>query len=145
MQGVLAGNPSGFQNFRGAWLSISVDELDISASANAWDSGLGTFIGILLIVLIAWEVLRLTGNAPEFGVKHVYGVWPLIPFPLPILTIGAWLTLTDRAGLLPSRRNRPMRRPHLRRTPATSPDVPTRTRLPSGVPTTRTENNPPTS
>jgi hypothetical protein len=25
---------------------------------------------LLLIVPIAWEVLRLTGNAPEFGVKH---------------------------------------------------------------------------
>jgi hypothetical protein len=52
------------------WLSISVEELDISASANAWDSGLGTFIGILLIVLIGWEVLRLVGNAPSFGVEH---------------------------------------------------------------------------
>jgi len=86
------------------WLSISVDELDISASANAWDSGLGTLIGILLIVLIAWEVLRLTGNAPEFGVKHdvvtgvLAGVIALLTLFLFLdvlgdTGIGAWLGL----------------------------------------------------
>jgi hypothetical protein len=86
------------------WLSISVDELDISASANAWDSGLGTLIGILLIVLIAWEVLRLTGNAPEFGVKHdvvtavLAGVIALLTLFLFVdvvgdTGIGAWLGL----------------------------------------------------
>ena len=50
------------------WWSFSIDELDISTSANAWDSGLGILTGILLIALVVWEVLRLTGNAPEIGV-----------------------------------------------------------------------------
>ncbi|HMG31491.1 MAG TPA: hypothetical protein VK585_15370 [Jiangellaceae bacterium] len=86
------------------WLSISVEDLDISASANAWDSGLGTLIGILLIVLIAWEVLRLTGNAPEFGMKHDL-VTAVLAGVIALLTlflffdvlgdtgIGAWLGL----------------------------------------------------
>ncbi len=46
------------------WWTFSID----STSANAWDSGLGILTGILLIALVVWEVLRLTGNAPEIGI-----------------------------------------------------------------------------
>ncbi|MGH8775217.1 MAG: hypothetical protein ACRDWI_08605 [Jiangellaceae bacterium] len=84
------------------WLSVSF--FDESVTANAWDSGLGTFAGILLIALIVWEVLRLTGNAPEFGVKHdlvtaglavLIALFTLILFfdVLGDTGIGAWIGL----------------------------------------------------
>ncbi|MGH8824423.1 MAG: hypothetical protein ACRDVN_08105 [Jiangellaceae bacterium] len=80
------------------WLSVSVEELDISATANAWDSGLGTFMGILLIVLIAWEVLRLTGNAPEFGVKHDL-VTAVLAAVIALLTLFLFLDVLGDTGI----------------------------------------------
>ena len=59
------------------WVSISgpdefhefMDSVGESTSTNGWD-GVGVLAGVLAILLLGWEAVRLAGKAPEFGVKH---------------------------------------------------------------------------
>ena len=59
------------------WVTVSgpdefhefMDSVGESTSSNGWD-GVGVLVGVLAILLVAWEALRLTDKAPQFGVKH---------------------------------------------------------------------------
>lgn len=50
------------------WVGVSFSGQSLG-SANGWN-GLGTFIGFLVIILIAWEVLRSLGMLGQINVSH---------------------------------------------------------------------------
>lgn len=49
------------------WVTVSFG--GVSISSNGWQ-GIGTAVGIFTIGLVAWEVVRLFDQVPDFGVKH---------------------------------------------------------------------------
>ncbi|AYY11404.1 hypothetical protein EF847_00380 [Actinobacteria bacterium YIM 96077] len=42
---------------------------DVSASANGWN-GIGVLVGVLVLLLVTWEALRIFGIAEQVKVKH---------------------------------------------------------------------------
>lgn len=59
------------------WVSVSgpdefhdfMDSVGESTTSNGWD-GVGVLVGVLAIVLVAWEAVRLADKAPQLGIKH---------------------------------------------------------------------------
>lgn len=59
------------------WVSVSgpdefhefMDSVGESTTSNGWD-GIGVLVGVLAIVLVAWEAVRLADKAPQLGIKH---------------------------------------------------------------------------
>lgn len=50
------------------WVSYDVEGL-VSGSASGWN-GIGTVAGLLVILLVIWEVLRVFGQVSQITVKH---------------------------------------------------------------------------